>query len=99
MKKLELLNAVVAANKARGTEVKLTQKHVEAVIDAYTEVVEKTLKENPTDRIFLGKFGIFKARKVEEKHGVSNLGGYPSPWVKPEHYELYLDIPKDTKEF
>ena len=75
----------------------VTQKQVDAVIAAFSDVVVDTLADNRDDKVTLGNLGTFKVKHVPERSGVAALAG-GKEWTKPAHDEICFKMSKSTKE-
>jgi len=75
----------------------LSQKDVDTVLTAYTNIVVDTLTENRDEKIALGNLGNFKVKHVPERSGVAALAGGKA-WTKPAHDELQFKIMRSVKE-
>lgn len=75
----------------------LTQKDIDAVINAYTSVVTDTLTADRDEKIALGGLGTFKVKHVPERSGVAALAGGKA-WTKPAHDEICFKMSKTVKE-
>ena len=92
MLKSELLKAV--ANKIEGN----TQKEVSAVLEAFEEVVNETLRADKTETISLGKLGKFKVKEVPERRGKIMMGARAGEeYVTPAHSEITFKMIKASK--
>ena len=75
----------------------LTQKDVDIVISAFSDVVIDTLADNRDDKVTLGNLGTFKVKHVPERSGVAALAGGKA-WTKPAHDEICFKMSKSVKE-
>lgn len=79
------------------SEADVTNKLVEAVLDAYGKFVLGVLSENKEEKISLPGLGTFKVKHVPERSGVATLAG-GKEWTKPAHDEITFKITKSVKE-
>lgn len=89
MTKLDMIKKIAS-------EAEITNKVVEAVIDAYGKFVFGVLTENKDEKIPLPGIGSFSVKHVKEKSGVAALAG-GKEWTKPAHDELKFTISKSVK--
>ena len=89
MTKIDMIKAVAS-------EAEVTNKVVEAVMDAYGKFVIGVLSENKDEKITLPGIGAFSVKHVAERSGVAALAGVKE-WTKPEHDELKFTISKSVK--
>lgn len=89
MNKVDMIKAVAS-------EAAVTNKVVEAVMDAYGKFVLGTLSENKDEKITLPGLGAFSVKHVAERSGVAALAG-GKEWTKPAHNELKFTISKSVK--
>lgn len=82
--------------KAVASEADVTNKVVEAVMDAYGKFVLELLNENRAEKVPLPGIGTFSAKHVAERSGVATLAG-GKEWTKPAHDELRFTISKSVK--
>lgn len=75
----------------------VTQKQVDAVISAFSDVVIDTLSDNRDEKVSIGNLGTFKAKHVPERSGVAALAGGKA-WTKPAHDEICFKMNRSTKE-
>ena len=75
----------------------VTQKQVDAVISAFSDVVIDTLADNREEKVSIGNLGTFKAKHVPERSGVAVLAGGKA-WTKPAHDEICFKMNRSTKE-
>lgn len=75
----------------------VTQKQVDAVIAAFSDVVVDTLTDNRDEKVSIGNLGTFKAKHVPERSGVAALAGGKA-WTKPAHDEICFKMNRSTKE-
>lgn len=83
--------------KAVASEADVTNKVVEAVVDAYGKFVLGALNENRDEKVPLPGIGAFSVKHVAERSGVAALAG-GKEWTKPAHDELKFTISKSVKE-
>ena len=74
-----------------------TQKDVDAVISAFSDVVVDTLADNRDEKVSISNLGTFKVKHVPERSGVAALAG-GKEWTKPAHDEICFKISKSVKE-
>ena len=74
-----------------------TQKDVDVVLSAFSDVVVDTLTDNRDEKVSIGNLGTFKAKHVPERSGVASLAG-GKEWTKPAHDEICFKISKSVKE-
>lgn len=74
-----------------------TQRDVDAVISAFSDVVVGTLTNNRDEKVSIGNLGSFKVKHVPERSGVAALAG-GKEWTKPAHDEICFKISKSVKE-
>lgn len=80
------------------TKAEKTQKDVDAVLTAYTEVVLEVLEENREEKITLGTLGAFKVKNVPERKGVIRMGTKSGEeYVTPAHDEITFKMSKTAK--
>lgn len=82
--------------KAVASEADVTNKVVEAVVDAYGKFVLGALNENRDEKVPLSGIGAFSVKHVAERSGVAALAG-GKEWTKPAHDELKFTISKSVK--
>ncbi len=92
MVKIDILRSIVKRTEG------YNQKDVEAILNAYSDVVLDTLKDNRTDKIPLFGIGYFTTKHINEKSGVSTLRG-TKEWKVPAHDELKFVISNTVKKF
>ena len=90
MKKIDVLKKV---SELSG----VTQKDVDAVISAFSDVVVDTLADNRDEKLSIGNLGTFKVKQVPERSGVAALAG-GKEWTKPAHDEICFKMSKSVKE-
>ncbi len=90
MNKTDVLKKV-----AESTE--LSQKNVDDVLAAYTDLVKETLSSDKSEKVSLPGLGTFSVKHVAERSGVAALAGGKA-WTKPEHDELKFKISSAVKE-
>ena len=90
MKKNEVLKKVSELSGA-------TQRDVDAVISAFSDIVVGTLANNRDKKVSIGNLGTFKVKHVPERSGVAALAG-GKEWTKPAHDEICFKISKSVKE-
>ena len=73
-----------------------TQKQVDAVLSAFSDVVVDTLADNRDEKVSIGNLGTFKVKHVSERSGVAALAG-GKEWTKPAHDEIYFKMSKSAK--
>lgn len=83
--------------KAVASEAAVTNKIVEAVMDAYGKFVIGALIENRDEKIPLPGIGSFSVKHVAERSGIAALAG-GKEWMKPAHDEMKFTISKSVKE-
>lgn len=83
--------------KAVASEAAVTNKIVEAVMDAYGKFVIGVLNENRDEKIPLPGIGSFSVKHVAERSGIAALAG-GKEWTKPAHDEMKFTISKSVKE-
>lgn len=83
--------------KAVASEAAVTNKIVEAVMDAYGKFVIGVLNENRDEKIPLPGIGTFSVKHVAERSGIAALAG-GKEWTKPAHDEMKFTIFKSIKE-
>lgn len=83
--------------KAVASEAEVSNKVVEAVMDAYGKIVLGALSENKNEKITLPGLGAFSVKHVAERSGVAALAG-GKEWIKPSHDELKFTISKSVKQ-
>ena len=89
MNKVDMIKAVAS-------EAEVTNKVVEAVMEAYGKFVLGVLSENKDEKITLPGLGAFSAKHVAERSGVATLAGGKA-WTKSAHDELKFTISKSVK--
>ena len=75
----------------------VTQKQVDVVLSAFSDVVVDTLADNRDEKVSIGNLGTFKVKHVPERKGISTLGE-KKEWCKPAHDEICFKMSKSTKE-
>ena len=83
-------------NKAVASEAEVTNKAVEAVMEAYGKFLLGALNESRDEKVPLPGIGTFSVRHVAERSGVAALAG-GKEWTKPAHDELKFTISKSVK--
>ena len=73
-----------------------TQKDVDVVLSAFSDVVVDTLADNRNEKVSIGNLGTFKVKHVPERSGVAALAGGKA-WTVPEHDEIKFTISKSVK--
>lgn len=92
MNKLNLVKAM--ANKVENG----TQCAAEEYLNAFSDVVIETLKDNKDDKVTLPGLGSFKVKKCAARKGTVRFGeNAGSEWTTPEHYELTFSFTKAIK--
>ena len=89
MKKNDMIRAVAS-------EAEVTNKVVEAVMQAYGKFVLGALNENRDEKVPLPGIGTFSVKHVAERSGIAALAG-GKEWTKPAHDELKFTISKSVK--
>ena len=89
MKKIDVLKKV---SELSG----VTQKDVDAVISAFSDVVVDTLADNRDEKVGIGNLVTFKVKHVPERSGVAALAG-GKEWTKPAHDEICFKISRSIK--
>lgn len=82
--------------KAVASEVDVTNKIAEAVMEAYGKFVLGVLNGNRDEKVPLPGIGTFSVKHVAERSGVAALAG-GKEWMKPAHDELKFTISKSVK--
>ena len=75
----------------------VTQKQVDVVLSAFSDVVVDTLADNRDEKVSICNLGTFKVKHVPERSGVAALAG-GKEWTKPAHDEICFKISKSVKE-
>jgi len=78
------------------SELDVTNKVVESVLDVYGKFILCVLDENRDEKITLPGLGTFSVKHVPERSGVAALAGGKA-WTKPAHDELKFTISKSVK--
>lgn len=87
----------ILKNVAEKAEV--SQKIVDTVLTAYTEVVTEILSKDKNEKVALPGIGTFSVKHVDERSGIVQLGeSKGSIWTKPAHDEIVFKITKSVKE-
>lgn len=77
----------------------ISQKDVNAVLEAYVDFVKDTLANDKDEKVTLPRIGVFSVKHVPERSGIVQLGeSKGSSWTKPAHDELVFKIAKSVKE-
>lgn len=77
-------------------EKKFTKKDVETVISAFADCILDNLAENRDEKIPFPGVGMFSAKHVNERSGVSTIGD-GKPWTVPAHDEVRFQVAKSAK--
>ena len=75
----------------------VTQKQVDVVLSAFSDVVVDTLSDNRDEKVSIGNLGTFKVKHVPERSGVAALAG-GKEWTKPAHDEICFKMSKSVQE-
>ncbi len=75
----------------------VTQKETEAVLEALSEVIVDTLKNDKNEKITLPGLGVFSVKHVAERSGVAALAGNKAR-TKPAHDKITFQIKNSLKE-
>ena len=74
----------------------LTKKDVASVVDALPTVIKETVADG--EKINLVGFITFEKKHVDEKSGVTKLGGVEKPWTTPAHDEVKVSLSKGYRQ-
>ena len=75
--------------------IKLSQREINAVVEAFEEVIVDTLAADHDEYVTFGKLGKFKAKEVPARDGVSAING--KAWHTDEHVEIVFKLSKTGK--
>lgn len=99
MIKTDLAKAIVAKVQENTQEeekvIKLSQKQVNAVLEAFEDVIFDTLANDHDEYITFGRIGKFKVKEVPAKDGISAING--KAWHTDEHAEIMFKLSKVGK--
>ena len=77
----------------------VTQKQVDVVLSAFSDVVVDTLADNRDEKVSIGNLGTFKVKHVPERRGKIMMGERKGEeYVVPEHREPKIKLAKSFKE-
>lgn len=98
MNRLELYRRV--ATKASTDNVKFAKKDIEAVLNAYGDVVLEYLSEvkDTKEKVPAPGLGNWRVKVVPAREGVSKLHG-EKKWKTEEHTVLHMQISPKSKKF
>lgn len=91
MKKMDVVRAIQAKT------VGYNQTQVQEILDAFSEVIIETLKNDRDEVIPMVGVGKFKAKHCSERTGFSALGAERKPWTVPAHDEITFSVSKSVK--
>ena len=75
--------------------IKLSQREINAVLEAFEDVIIDTLAADHDEYVAFGKLGKFKTKKVPARDGVSAING--KAWHTDEHVEIVFKLSKTGK--